>query len=51
MVLGRGPGMSSDATNICSSIVREGDHYVVNGHKWYISGAMRPDCKVRPSPH
>jgi len=41
------PGVaSSDATNICSSIVREGDHYVVNGHKWYISGAMRPDCKV-----
>eukprot|EP00668_Euglena_longa_P044409 GGOE01059219.1.p1 GENE.GGOE01059219.1~~GGOE01059219.1.p1 ORF type:complete len:447 (+),score=106.72 GGOE01059219.1:41-1342(+) len=37
---------SSDATNICSSIVREGDSYVINGHKWYISGAMRPSCKV-----
>mmetsp|Transcript_49101 Transcript_49101/g.80714 ORF Transcript_49101/g.80714 Transcript_49101/m.80714 type:complete len:312 (+) Transcript_49101:383-1318(+) len=37
---------SSDATNICSSIVRDGDSYVINGHKWYISGAMRPSCKV-----
>mmetsp|Transcript_77917 Transcript_77917/g.137383 ORF Transcript_77917/g.137383 Transcript_77917/m.137383 type:complete len:432 (-) Transcript_77917:850-2145(-) len=37
---------SSDATNICSSIVKDGDSYVVNGHKWYISGAMRPSCKL-----
>lgn len=41
------PGVaSSDATNICSTIKRDGDHYVINGHKWYISGACRPECKV-----
>ena len=41
------PGVaSSDATNICSTIRREGDEYVVDGHKWYISGAIRPECKV-----
>jgi hypothetical protein len=41
------PGVaSSDATNICSSIERDGDEYVINGHKWYISGACRPECKV-----
>jgi acyl-CoA dehydrogenase len=41
------PGVaSSDATNISSSIVRDGDEYVFNGHKWYISGACRPECKV-----
>jgi len=41
------PGVaSSDATNICSTITREGDEYVVDGHKWYISGAIRPECKV-----
>lgn len=41
------PGVaSSDATQIGSSIVRDGDEYVINGHKWYISGAMRPECKL-----
>jgi len=42
------PGVaSSDATNISSTIVRDGTGgYVVNGHKWYISGAMRPECKI-----
>eukprot|EP00966_Prymnesium_polylepis_P149110 3445293-Prymnesium_polylepis.2 len=41
------PGVaSSDATNICSTIRREGDEYVIDGHKWYISGAIRPECKV-----
>eukprot|EP00928_Gymnodinium_smaydae_P039720 TRINITY_DN27066_c0_g2_i1.p2 TRINITY_DN27066_c0_g2~~TRINITY_DN27066_c0_g2_i1.p2 ORF type:complete len:470 (-),score=87.45 TRINITY_DN27066_c0_g2_i1:75-1484(-) len=41
------PGVaSSDATNISASIVRDGDEYVINGHKWYISGACRPECKV-----
>jgi acyl-CoA dehydrogenase len=37
---------SSDATNIESSIVREGDHYVVNGHKWYTTNATDPRCKI-----
>ncbi|KAL3857866.1 hypothetical protein ACJMK2_012496 [Sinanodonta woodiana] len=37
---------SSDATNIQSSIVRDGDHYIVNGHKWWTSGAMGPLCKL-----
>merc|ERR1719506_2524245 len=41
------PGVaSSDATNICASIVRDGREYVINGHKWYISGACRPECKI-----
>merc|ERR1719375_1662440 len=41
------PGVaSSDATNISASIQRDGDEYVINGHKWYISGACRPECKV-----
>lgn len=37
---------SSDATNIESSIVRDGDEYVINGHKWWSSGAGDPRCKV-----
>lgn len=37
---------SSDATNIETRIERQGDHYVVNGHKWWISGAADPRCKV-----
>lgn len=37
---------SSDATNIETSIVRDGDEYVINGRKWWSSGAMRPNCKV-----
>src|SRR5580658_403261 len=37
---------SSDATNIRASIVREGDEYVVNGRKWWTSGAGDPRCKI-----
>ena len=37
---------SSDATNIESSILRDGDHYVINGQKWWSSGAGDPRCKV-----
>jgi len=37
---------SSDATNIASSIVRDGDHYVINGRKWWSSGANDPRCAV-----
>ncbi|MBT8078920.1 MAG: acyl-CoA dehydrogenase family protein [Gammaproteobacteria bacterium] len=37
---------SSDATNICASIVRDGAEYVVNGRKWWTSGAMDPRCKI-----
>jgi acyl-CoA dehydrogenase len=41
------PGVaSSDATNIETSITRDGDHYVVNGRKWFTSGAMNEDCKI-----
>jgi len=37
---------SSDATNIESSIVRDGDDYVINGHKWYTTNATDPRCKI-----
>jgi acyl-CoA dehydrogenase len=37
---------SSDATNICTRIERQGDEYVINGHKWWISGAADPRCAV-----
>jgi acyl-CoA dehydrogenase len=37
---------SSDATNIETSIVRDGDSYVINGRKWWISGAGDPRCKL-----
>jgi len=37
---------SSDATNIRTSIAREGDQYVINGHKWFTSGAGSSRCKI-----
>jgi len=37
---------SSDATNITTSIVREGDEYVINGRKWWSSGIGHPNCEV-----
>jgi acyl-CoA dehydrogenase len=37
---------SSDATNIETRIRRDGDDYVISGRKWFISGAMNPDCKI-----
>jgi acyl-CoA dehydrogenase len=35
---------SSDATNIATRIAREGDHYVINGHKWFATGAGNSQC-------
>eukprot|EP00658_Telonema_sp_P-2_P049354 TRINITY_DN37527_c0_g1_i2.p1 TRINITY_DN37527_c0_g1~~TRINITY_DN37527_c0_g1_i2.p1 ORF type:complete len:253 (-),score=70.74 TRINITY_DN37527_c0_g1_i2:109-867(-) len=41
------PGVaSSDATNISCRIERQGDEYVINGHKWWTSGACRPECQL-----
>jgi alkylation response protein AidB-like acyl-CoA dehydrogenase len=37
---------SSDATNIETRITRDGDHYVINGRKWWSSGAGDPRCKI-----
>src|SRR5881394_2044376 len=37
---------SSDATNIGLRIEREGDEYVLNGRKWWISGALHPHCRI-----
>jgi acyl-CoA dehydrogenase len=37
---------SSDARNIATSIVRDGDEYVINGRKWWTSGALDPRCAV-----
>jgi acyl-CoA dehydrogenase len=37
---------SSDATNIATRIERDGDHYVINGRKWWTSGAMSPRCEL-----
>jgi acyl-CoA dehydrogenase len=41
------PGVaSSDATNIATRIERDGDEYVINGRKWWSSGAMNPGCEI-----
>merc|ERR1719401_551668 len=41
------PGVaSSDATNISCRMDADGDDYVINGHKWWASGAIRPECKL-----
>jgi acyl-CoA dehydrogenase len=37
---------SSDATNIEASIVRDGDHYVINGRKWWTTGGPDPRCRI-----
>ena len=36
---------SSDATNICTSIRRDGEHWVINGRKWFTTGALHPNCR------
>ena len=41
------PGVaSSDATNMAATAVREGEHWLLNGHKWWTSGACDPRCQV-----
>lgn len=37
---------SSDATNMAATAVQHGDHWLINGHKWWTSGACDPRCKV-----
>lgn len=37
---------SSDATNVEASILRDGDHYVINGRKWWATGAPDPRCRI-----
>ena len=37
---------SSDATNISCSLVREGNEYLINGRKWFTTGAMRDNCEI-----
>ena len=37
---------SSDATNICLSIERDGEDYILNGRKWWTSNAMHPNCRI-----
>lgn len=37
---------SSDPTNIATRIVRDGDDYVVNGRKWFVTGAAHPNCRL-----
>ena len=37
---------SSDATNICTEIRRDGDSYVINGRKWWTSGVLDPRCEI-----
>ncbi|MEU5883923.1 acyl-CoA dehydrogenase family protein [Spirillospora sp. NPDC047279] len=37
---------SSDATNISTRVERDGDHYVINGRKWWISGSADPRCEI-----
>ncbi len=41
------PGVaSSDATNVATAIARDGGEYVINGRKWWITGAMNPDAEI-----